>query len=113
MKRFKSNSGYSFEHLHKSNMQNYANDFRSIYNRTWKFLPNFKEMSEAQAWNVIKSMKPVIVDYLCWFGYYKKTEPVAMFIMLPELNGWFKHVNGNLNLWGMLKFLWLKTFDTT
>ncbi len=51
-------------------------------------------------------------DLKRWFGYHKE-EPVALFIMLPELNGWFKHVHGNLNWWGLLKFLWLKTFDTS
>ncbi|MCW5908197.1 MAG: GNAT family N-acetyltransferase [Chitinophagales bacterium] len=110
VERLLSNGEYSFRHLEKGKLKQYAADFRSIFNRTWKFLPNFKEMSEEQAWSVIKSMKPVMIDYLCWFGYYKQ-EPVALFIMLPELNGWFKHVHGNLNLWGMLKFLWLKFFD--
>ena len=31
-----------------------------------------------------------------------------MYISLPELNEIFKHVNGNLNWWGKLKFLWYK-----
>jgi hypothetical protein len=112
VERLLSTGEYSFRHVEKSKLKQYAADFRSIYNRTWKFLPNFKEMSEEQAWSVIKSIKPVMIDYLCWFGYHKE-EPVALFIMLPELNGWFKHLNGNLNVWGMLKFLWLKTFDRT
>lgn len=104
---------YTFRHLQKNDLKKYAADFRSIYNRTWKsLLPNFHEMSEEQANNVIGSMKMVLLDYLCWFGYYKG-EPIAMFIMLPELNAWFKHANGNLNVWGGLKFLWQKTFDTT
>ncbi len=110
MERLRRGSDYSFRHIEKNKLKVYAEDFRSIFNRTWKFLPNFKEMSIEQAWKVISSMKPVLIDYLAWFGYYKQ-EPIAMFIMLPELNGWFKHVNGNLNLWGKLKFLWLKTFD--
>lgn len=103
---------YSFRHIEKNKLEKYAADFRSVYNRTWKFLPNFHEMSEDQSLNMMNSMKPVLLDYLCWFGYYKE-EPVAIFIMLPELNGWFKHTNGNLNFWGMLKFLWYKTFDKT
>lgn len=110
MERLRRGSSYSFRHIEKNKLKVYAEDFRSIFNRTWKFLPNFKEMSTEQAWKVISSMKPILIDYLAWFGYYKQ-EPIAMFIMLPELNGWFKHVNGNLNLWGKLKFLWLKTFD--
>lgn len=108
--RLLSNGEYTFRHLELSKLKNYAADFREVYNKTWKFLPNFKEMSEEQAWSVIKSMKPVMIDYLCWFGYHKN-EPIALFIMLPELNGWFKHINGNLNLLGMLKFLYYKTFD--
>lgn len=104
---------YTFRHLKKNELSKYASDFRTVYNRTWKtMLPNFHEMSEEQANNLIASLKPVMLDYLCWFGYYKE-EPIAMFIMLPELNAWFKHTNGNFNLPGILKFLWLKTFDKT
>jgi GNAT superfamily N-acetyltransferase len=110
--RLHNNSDYSFRHIEKSKLSKYAEDFRIIYNKTWKFLPNFKEMSEEQAQKLIHSFKPVLIDYLAWFGYYKD-EPVALFLMLPELNGWFKHIHGNLTLWGKLKFLWLKTFDTS
>ena len=108
--RLKRSGDYTFRHIEKDKLKEYAEDFRTVFNKTWKFLPNFKEMSADQAWKLIKSFKPVMIDYLAWFGYYKN-EPVALFIMLPELNGWFKHLNGNLNFWGMLKFLWLKTFD--
>ncbi|HWB62412.1 MAG TPA: hypothetical protein VG603_02795 [Chitinophagales bacterium] len=108
--RLRGSGEYTFRHAEKSKLKEYAADFRSIYNRTWKFLPNFKEMDELEAVKIFQSFKPVMVDYLAWFGYYKN-EPVALFLMLPELNGWFKHVHGNLNLWGLLKFLWLKTFD--
>jgi hypothetical protein len=110
IERLKNNQGYSFRHLEKRRLHKYASDFRSVYNRTWKFLPHFKEISEEQVWSIFKTMKPVMFNYLCWFGYYKE-EPVAMFIMLPELNGWFKYLNGNLNVLGMLKFLWFKFFD--
>lgn len=110
--RLRQNPDYTFRHIEKDKLKQYAEDFRSVYNRTWKFLPNFKEMSSEQAQKLIYSFKPVMVDYLAWFAYYKN-EPIAIFIMLPELNGWFKHVHGNLNLWGMLKFLWYKTFDKT
>lgn len=109
-KRLMNNSDYSFEHIQKSKLKKYARDFRTVFNKTWKFLPNFKEMSEEQSQQLIQSFKPVLVDYLAWFGYYRQ-QPVALFFMLPELNGWFKQLNGNLNLWGKLKFLWLKTFD--
>ncbi|MFN8285450.1 MAG: GNAT family N-acetyltransferase [Chitinophagales bacterium] len=110
VERLNKSGDYTYRHATKGEWRQYAEDFRSVYNRTWKFLPNFKEMSAEQALNLFRSFKPVMIDYLAWFAYYKG-EPVAIFIMLPELNGWFKYVHGNLNWWGILKFLWLKTFD--
>ncbi|HLP49400.1 MAG TPA: hypothetical protein VK154_00805 [Chitinophagales bacterium] len=110
--RLRKNPDYTYRHIEKDKIKEYAADFTSVYNRTWKFLPNFKEMSVDQAEKLFQSFKPVMIDYLAWFAYYKG-EPIAIFIMLPELNGWFKHVHGNLNLWGLLKFLWYKTFDKT
>lgn len=110
IERLRKSNDYSFRHIEKNKLKEYADDFRIIYNKTWKFLPNFKEMSEEQAQKLIKSFKPVLIEYLVWFAYFKN-QPIAMFIMLPELNGWFKHVHGNLNLWGKLKFLWMKFFD--
>jgi hypothetical protein len=101
--------GYRFEHANKDNLEKAAEDFRIIYNQGWQNFHNFHEMTKEQSLNLLNSMKPVMIDYLLWFGYYND-EPVAMFIMLPELNQWFKHVHGNFNLWGKLKFLFYKIF---
>ena len=46
-------------------------------------------------------------ERLLWFAYYKE-EPIAMFINLPDLNQWFKYLNGKFDLWHKLKFLWVK-----
>ena len=48
---------------------------------------------------------------LIWFVYHNE-EPVAMWINLPDLNQYFKHMNGKFGLWEKLKFLWLKQFGT-
>jgi len=102
--------GYEFKHIQKSRLKTHAEELRSVYNRAWGSHKGVKPMTEEQAWKLIQALKPVLIENLAWFGYYKG-EPVSMFIMLPELNGWFKHLNGNLNWWGKLKFLWYKTFD--
>ncbi len=68
-------------------------------------------MTEVQAKSIMKRLKPVLDEKIMLFGYYKE-EPIAFFIMLPELNQVFKHVNGKLDLWGKLVFLyhkWMKT----
>ncbi|MFN8310135.1 MAG: hypothetical protein U0T73_09250 [Chitinophagales bacterium] len=101
--------GYTFSHANKGNLEKYAEDFRIVYNQAWRKHHNFKEMTRDQSLALLKSMKPVMLDYLLWYAYYH-SEPVAMFVMLPELNQWFQHVHGNFNLWGKLKFLWHKTY---
>jgi GNAT superfamily N-acetyltransferase len=99
--------GYTFRHLEKKKMFDYAEDFRTIYNKAWKTHSNFKGMPAAQARSIMKKLKPVMDEKLIWFAYYND-EPVAFFIALPELNQIFKHINGNLNWLGKLQFLYHK-----
>ncbi|MFT4022295.1 MAG: hypothetical protein QM664_00765 [Flavihumibacter sp.] len=54
-------------------------------------------------------MKPVLDERINWFVYYKN-EPIAIFINLPDLNQWFKYLNGKFGLLQKLYFLWLKRF---
>ena len=56
---------------------------------------------------MFQSMKPVMDEKICWFAYYKN-QPVAIWINLPDLNQWFKHLHGKFDLLHKLKFLWLK-----
>ena len=52
-------------------------------------------------------MKPVMDEKISWFVYYKD-EPVGIWINLPDLNQWFRHLHGKFSLWHKLKFLWVK-----
>ncbi len=96
---------YTFRHLDLKQVDKYTEDFRYIYNKAFGGRTGVKELSIEQATKLMTAMKPVIVEYLFWFGYYKN-EPIAIFFMLPELNKYFKYVNGNMNLPGKLKFAW-------
>lgn len=102
---------YDFRHITKANLEKYAEDFRYIYNKAWARHLSVGEMSAAQARSLMLRMKPILEEELIWFGYHKN-EPIAFFIVLPELNQIFKHVNGKLNLIGKLKFLYHKLFKT-
>ncbi|MFN3404452.1 MAG: hypothetical protein ACK40G_10190 [Cytophagaceae bacterium] len=102
---------YHFEHIRKNQLEKYAEDFRYIYNKAWVKHSGVREMPKAQAMSIMKQMKPVLDEELVWFAYYDK-EPVAFFIMIPELNQIFKHLNGNLNWWGKIKFLYHKLRGT-
>ena len=58
---------------------------------------------------MFKTMKPVMDETLTWFTYYKD-EPIAIWVNLPDLNQFFKHLNGKFGLLQKLKFLWLQKF---
>lgn len=98
---------YSFRHIEIRKLKKYAEDFRIVYNEAWARHPGVAKMSSLQANALIKKMKPIMDEKIIWFGYYKD-EPVGFYINLPEVNQVFKHVNGKLNLWGKLIFLYHK-----
>lgn len=96
---------YSFDFFRGNDYNKLADDIRVVYNRAWAKRGEIAELSQAQARNMVKQMKPVMDRHLVWFGYYKG-EPISFFISIPELNQIFKHLNGKLNWFGKLKFLW-------
>lgn len=102
------NPAYQFRHIEKSNLAKYAEDFKLIFNAAWAKFPGVKAMSSEQAQKLVKQMKPIIDEQLLWFAYSEQGDPVAFFIVIPDLNQIIKHLNGKLNTWGMIKFLLLK-----
>ncbi len=99
------NPDYSFSYLKKSEWHTLADKIRIVYNGAWAKRGEIPELTEAQAKHLVNQIKPIIDEKLVWFGYYKN-EPIAFFLSLPEVNQVFKHVNGRLDLWGKLVFLW-------
>jgi len=95
---------YHFEHLKKSNLEKYTEDFRTIYNAAWA-KHGVPELSTLQAKSLMKKLKPIMDEKIIWFGYYEN-EPIAIYLNIPELNQIFKYVNGKLDLIGKIKFLY-------
>jgi len=104
-----SDPSYRAEHLKKDQVEKYAKDFVSIYNKAWKQHGGGKDMQLPQALALFKSMKPVMDERIVWYVYHND-EPIGCWLNLPELNQYFKYLNGKFNLWAKLKFLLIKTF---
>ena len=100
---------FSSSHIKKKQLEKFAQDFTTIYNKAWAGHGGMKQMAKEQVLLLFKTMKPVMDEILIWFAYYKN-EPVAMFVNMPDLNQWFKHLNGKFDLFHKLKFLWVKKF---
>jgi hypothetical protein len=98
---------FSAHHIDKSQIEKYAEDFTTVYNAAWAGHGGLKQMRKEQAVHLFKSMKPVMDEKIVWFAYHHQ-KPIGIFINLPDLNQWFKHLNGGFSLWHKLKFLWIK-----
>ncbi|MEA2041896.1 MAG: hypothetical protein U9N85_05020 [Bacteroidota bacterium] len=86
-------------------------DFVTIYNEAWgETRENFKSMTLSHAEKIFKALKPVADPNVIFFAYYAK-EPIGFYINIPEMNHIFKHVNGNLDWFGKLIFLYKSIFD--
>src|SRR6476661_823683 len=99
------NSEYRFEHMRLRELPKYTEDFRHVYNLAWVKHAGVKEMTPEQAANIMRKLRPILDEKVCWFAYYHD-EPVGFFISLPELNELFRYVDGQLNWWGKLKFVY-------
>ena len=100
---------YTIKYLAKKDLQQFAKDFTYIYNKAWAGHGGGKTLEERTVQKMFKAMKPVIDESISWFAYYKD-EPVAMWVNLPDLNQYFKHLNGKFGLLQKLYFLYLKAF---
>jgi hypothetical protein len=95
------------KHLDKLQLEKFAKDFCVVYNKAWAGHGGLKEMKNEQAIILFKKMKPVINETIVWMVYHNQT-PVATFLNLPDLNQWFKYLNGKFGILQKLQFLWVK-----
>lgn len=103
--------GYSFKHFDKKHFDQFANDFRDIYNDAWSNFENFTPIEMGTIKESFRQMQAIMDEKIIWFAYHNN-EPIAFVLCLPDVNQILKHVNGKLNLLGKLKFLWYKNTTT-
>jgi len=106
-----SDKNYSCITIKKNNIDKFAKDFAYVYNKAWAGHGGGKTMEEKAAVKMFRTMKPAIDESLCWFAYYKE-EPIGIWINLPDLNQYFKHMNGKFGIVEKLRFLYLSRFGT-
>jgi len=104
---FANNPDFKAMHIDKEQLEKFAVDFATVYNKAWAGHGGLKQMAKEQCIIMFKKMKPVMDERIIWYAYYKE-DPIAIFINLPDLNQWFKYLNGQFGLLQKLKFLWIK-----
>ena len=106
-KRVHSNPDYSFEHLKYSNLEKYVSDFTEVFNTAWaSFKDGFEPISKEYVRGFIKEAKAIAEEKFIWFAYHKG-RPVAIYLMIPDVNQIFKSFNGSLSLLNKLRLLYM------
>ena len=106
---FANDADFTAQCINKNQLEKYAIDFTTVYNKAWAGHGGLKQLPKEQVVIMFKKMKPVMDEKIIWFAYHKQ-EPIAIFVNLPDLNQWFKYLNGKFGLLQKLKFLWVKKF---
>ena len=107
-----SNPEIGFSTIKKNNLEKYASDFVEVYNKAWAGHGGLKQLTKEQVMIMFKKMKPVMDENAVYFAYHKGTA-TSMFINLPDINQYFKHLNGKFGLLQKLEFVWRQKFRKT
>ncbi|MBV5312845.1 MAG: GNAT family N-acetyltransferase [Prolixibacteraceae bacterium] len=83
-------------------------DFINIYQKAWNKHDNYKPIDRKDLKALIRDSKLVLEEEFIWYVYYKE-EPIAFFMMIPDLNQILIHLkDGKLSLLNILKLIYLK-----
>ena len=99
---------FTFRHFTWNQSEKFIQDIVHIYNVTWsKFKEDFTPLDSENMRESLKKAKSILDKEMIWIAYYKD-EPISFFIMLPDANQILREMNGKLNLWNILRFLYLR-----
>lgn len=107
--RISKNKRITARPLKVKNLKKFAHDFTSVYNQAWAAHGEGKQFTEAQTLRLFNTLKPIINEHISWF-VYEDEKPIAMWMNIPDLNQWFKFLNGKFGFFQKMMFLILKKF---
>lgn len=103
--RIARNHNYSFKTISWKNNDQFAEDFMIIFNKAWASFPGVKKISKVHALGLLKKMKPIMDTRLVHYAYYKN-EPIAFFIMMPDLYQIIRKFHGKFHLLNKLRLIY-------
>ncbi len=106
---FMDNPDINMKLIDKNKLDKFAEDFIIIYNKAWAGHGGMKQLAKEQVLIMFNKMKPVMDERIVYFAYHKE-EPIAMFVNLPDINQYFKHLKGKFGILQKLEFVWRQKF---
>ena len=97
--------GFTYKHFDMKNASQFVDDTVYIYNQAWSQLrKDFTPMDPASLFDELRKIKMIIDQEMIWYAYHDD-EPIAFFMVLPDANQIFRHLNGKLHLINKLRFI--------
>ncbi len=98
--------GYEFRHFTFRDIDKYILDFTRVFNEAWKdFKEDFEPLQPSYVRNFLVKAMVILEEKFIWFAYHNG-EPIAIYLMIPDVNLIFKKFNGKLNLWNKLRLVY-------
>ena len=98
---------YRFEHFDFKRASEFVKDFCTVYDAAWSFHEHYKPLDPDDLYDFLNESKTILDPEMIWFAYHEE-KPIAMFVMIPDINQLLTKLNGKLNLPGIIKFLYYK-----
>ena len=102
-----SKPGFSFRHFSFKEIDKYVGDFTKVFNEAWSgFKRDFKPLKEEYVHGFLNKGRMVLEERFIWLAYYND-EPIAIYLMIPDINQIFMHFNGKLDLINKLRLVYM------
>jgi len=103
---------YEFKHFKWKESDKFIQDFVRVFNEAWaSFKENFEPLEVSYIKKTLQKARAIIDEEFIWIAY-NKGNPIAIYLMYPDVNQVLKHLDGRMSLPNMLKFLYLKKRKT-
>jgi len=102
---------YKFKHFSYKEVDKFVLDLCTIYDAAWSHHEHYRPLDPDDIYDFLKESKSILDPNMICFAYHEE-RPIAMFVMIPDINQILIKLNGKLNLPGILKFLYYKHTKT-
>ena len=103
--RVLANPEYQIKDISNTNLEEAAENLRTIYNKAWALFTGVKEMTKEEAQTLMRTLRPIIDPNLIYFAYHND-KPIGFFVMVPDLNCVIGKFNGKFGLINKLRLMY-------
>lgn len=104
IQRLRKNTAITLRHTTQATLNEDVRLMCRLFEESWKDNWGFVPMDPAEIDLMARSLRPILVEELAFVINYED-EPVAIALLLPDVNPLLKRLNGSIGLTGIFKYL--------